>query len=1383
MSGINDRATVDLFVNGEQASAAMKRLGDEAARLSKEIDKAIASGDTKSASKLQKSLDKVNKEMNRTESAAKGAGIVLNNLSNTSLKGLNNALKHLSRQLESTKPDTPEWKAYAAQINAVKARINDLKQEMEGSESSWNKFKNWAQGALPAIYLVKNAYESVVGTMRGYVDAYAEIEQEMANVRKYTGMSAEEVGILNDEFDKIDTRTSVIELNKLAQEAGRLGMSSVEDVLGFVRAADIINVALDDLGEGATLTLSKLTDIFGDRETYGVEQSLLKVGSVINELSQSSSASAPYIAQFAQRMSGVGVQAGMTVSQIMALAAVLDSSAQPLEAAATAVSQVIVRMMQNPAKYAEVAGLEVEKFTQLLKTDTNEALLVFLDTLNKAGGMDVLAPMFKDMGENGSRSIQTLSTLASSIDIVRQRQQEAAAAFDEGTSATAEAAIQNNTVQASLEKAEKEMQKIREELGERLTPLLSTAITSTTAITKAMATVIGYCIDIRGVLIPLVAAIAGYYSWIVLAKTATMVWHGVLAAGKLIMSTYQAAVALTNVAVTAFTKGLGAARVAFAALSTTMKANPIGLVIGAVTLLVSGILQLTSAFKDEQEEVQKATDENKDYAKSLTDIDATSDTYSAKERSRLTLLYNAATDETLARQERLKAVKQMQSLYPEYFGNLSVEAIMTGQAKTQYDELTTSILNAAKARAAAAKIEENAGALIDLEIQGDDLLADLNKAKDAYNSVFGSQRREDGLPAINPRRNPTYSETMPGVQVQDPNSPAEQTLIDWLNNAQAAYDENVRAREELQRANEELAQRYNITGTKVPQSPLAPPPAPEPDKDNGNNKPNTEDKFSEAKEARKNLEDAARLDYNSGVNSYEQYTERMAEIAVDYYKGLLERTDLTEQERTTLMADYAEAQRKQQSAGYAALAADENANYADLLDRLRANHLERINQEGITSEQLERENDYYDEVRELAELDHLRKMRDIYEEGSTEWLAADRKFQDKQVAAQERHRRQMAAIVAKAEREQAAVREKYFGDSQAVRQQKYQQALDVLNTVYQQELTAAGNNADEKLRIEEAYLQALAALREQYGMGEDGSAGFRQAINDSAEWLDSEGGKALKGALSTTVSGMSSIFSGLTSLIQAETEIQTAAVERRYEREIQAAQGSSYKVAMLEEKKEAEIAAIKNEASRKQYSMQVVQAVAQTAQNALAAYGSAAAIPIIGYILAPIAAAAAVAAGMIQVAAIKKQQQAAEAQGYASGGFTRPGAVDEPAGIVHAGEWVASQRLLANPVARPLINALDYAQRTNTIGSLRAEDVSRSITATNTIARITETDEGAVLMATVASRVGDTVDKLTKRLNEPFVTVNTVTGDRGIKQAQDDYNRMLNNITPKSKRK
>lgn len=160
----------------------------------------------------------------------------------------------------------------------------------------------------------------------------------------------------------------------------------------------------------------------------------------------------------------------------------------------------------------------------------------------------------------------------------------------------------------------------------------------------------------------------------------------------------------------------------------------------------------------------------------------------------------------------------------------------------------------------------------------------------------------------------------------------------------------------------------------------------------------------------------------------------------------------------------------------------------------------------------------------------------------------------------------------------------------------------------------------------------------------------------------------------------------------------------------------------------------------------------------------------------------AVAAGAVQIASIKKQQQASQAQGYSKGGFTKLGAVDEPAGIVHAGEWVASQKLLANPIARPMIDALDYAQRTNTIGSLRPDDVSRSITANNSLVRIAEGDGSAALMVAAAVQMSHTVDNLTDRLNEPFVTINTVTGDHGINAAKSEYDRLMSNKSPKSRK-
>ena len=161
---------------------------------------------------------------------------------------------------------------------------------------------------------------------------------------------------------------------------------------------------------------------------------------------------------------------------------------------------------------------------------------------------------------------------------------------------------------------------------------------------------------------------------------------------------------------------------------------------------------------------------------------------------------------------------------------------------------------------------------------------------------------------------------------------------------------------------------------------------------------------------------------------------------------------------------------------------------------------------------------------------------------------------------------------------------------------------------------------------------------------------------------------------------------------------------------------------------------------------------------------------------------------MIQIAAIKKQQQASEAQGYSAGGFTPDGRSDEPVGIVHAGEWVASQKLVKSPKTRPIIEALEYAQRTNTIGSLAAADVSRSITAPMLLASQPQQSVQPNVVVNIPpqanynSELTSTIRELKDRLNEPFVTVATVTGDKGINKAQEDYERLIRNKSPKSRK-
>lgn len=197
--------------------------------------------------------------------------------------------------------------------------------------------------------------------------------------------------------------------------------------------------------------------------------------------------------------------------------------------------------------------------------------------------------------------------------------------------------------------------------------------------------------------------------------------------------------------------------------------------------------------------------------------------------------------------------------------------------------------------------------------------------------------------------------------------------------------------------------------------------------------------------------------------------------------------------------------------------------------------------------------------------------------------------------------------------------------------------------------------------------------------------------------------QAAMGAVSPLLSGMSSYYA-------AQSDYEVTVTEKKYEKLINAAGNNTAKTKKLEEKKEKEVAKIKSKYARKQVAMQIAQAIAQTALSAIAAYSSAmegVSFPA-NLTLAPVAAGIAAAAGAIQIATIKKQQQAQEA-GYYEGGFTSGKRYRREAGVVHEGEFVANHNAVNNPSILPALQLIDQAQRNNTVSTLTAADISRSI--------------------------------------------------------------------------
>lgn len=252
------------------------------------------------------------------------------------------------------------------------------------------------------------------------------------------------------------------------------------------------------------------------------------------------------------------------------------------------------------------------------------------------------------------------------------------------------------------------------------------------------------------------------------------------------------------------------------------------------------------------------------------------------------------------------------------------------------------------------------------------------------------------------------------------------------------------------------------------------------------------------------------------------------------------------------------------------------------------------------------------------------------------------------------------------------------------------------------------------------------------------------------------------------------MLSAASSYSQACSDLETARINANYEKQIEAAGNNSEKKKRLEEKRDKELAAAKKKANKRAMVIQIAQATAQTAQSAINAYSSAAAIPIVGHILAPIAAATAVAAGMLQIATIKKQQQAQEA-GYYEGGFTGGSSYRRKAGIVHEGEFVANHNAVNNPQVLPALQLIDEAQRNNTVGSLTAADISRSLgqggATVVSAPTVTVNTDNSELNATLGE-ARDVIDQLSLVLAQGIHAECYIDGELGIARNLDRYNKL-----------
>lgn len=361
----------------------------------------------------------------------------------------------LRQQLAHTVPGTKAFQELESRLKIVNTRMDELRGKSTQASFSIGKLADGFNRYSAIGATVIATITGIVLSINKFLDMNSQLADQEANVMKTTGLTKEAVAELRGEFDQWNTRTPRMELLKLAEEAGRLGKETKFEVLEFVKTANMIKVALgDDLGESdAIRDVGKLTEQFRIGALYGVSfgRAMEMLGSSINAVSASGSNMAPFLVDFSKRIAGIDNQVNIGAANIIGYAAALDESGQSAETSSTVFNRVIPNMFKDPATYAKIAGMAVGDFSNLLKTDANEALLLFLEGLKGNGeGFEVMAKNMDGLGLDGARAISVLASLSNNTDKVRERQLLANEALREGTSLIDEYNIKNTNAAANI---------------------------------------------------------------------------------------------------------------------------------------------------------------------------------------------------------------------------------------------------------------------------------------------------------------------------------------------------------------------------------------------------------------------------------------------------------------------------------------------------------------------------------------------------------------------------------------------------------------------------------------------------------------------------------------------------------------------------------------------------------------------------------------------------------------------------------------------------------------------------------------------------------------------------------------------------------------------
>lgn len=718
---INERATVEVQVNGQQAKQELRDLESYANSLKGRLAEAYKAGDTKQIKKLEAELKKTNAELKTMRTNARNIDVAMQNLSTAGPKELRQLLKDINAKLNSghIKRGSAEWKMYQERLKLVNAELRKINAEVKETQSWLTRFNNgfsrWG-GLLASGAAAITGVSFALSKLRNNRD---DKEDSAANLKALTGLDDKSIQwltrqaeILSTAMDKTGLR--VTQSSKEILEAYMLVGSAKPELLSNKEALNAVTVEAMRLSTAAKMDLKEAVDAV----TLSMNQY---------------SASADDAAKYTNVMAAGSKFGSAAVQSITAAVTKAGVSASGANVSIEELVGTIETLAEKGIK-DEVAGTGLKMFFLRLQTGADETnpkivgLQTALSNLQKLSVDEVV----KRFGAETYTVAKTLIDGADKVDYYTKAVTGTSVAMEQ-------AAINSDTAKAKRAQYINQIKEAGNTLMERLNPSLSVLTGWTTKLIKAAPVLIDFLKEYGSTIMWCSAAILIYTTRLKIVSTWHAVVNGLTQTATILTGAYRlASIALNDAlagdckAMARFVTQMASTNVAtrIVAASTLLYRAAIELLTlrfkGAATALkgfwsVLGINPITALIAAVAGAVaisykwNKSIHERYDLQKTLNKVEQDAQKLYDQEKTKVKKLWEAIHDNNKSLDDRRKAIVELQKIMPDYRAQITEEGKVINETTTSLDKMNDMLLLNMKLQTLRTKLVERYKAIEELE--------------------------------------------------------------------------------------------------------------------------------------------------------------------------------------------------------------------------------------------------------------------------------------------------------------------------------------------------------------------------------------------------------------------------------------------------------------------------------------------------------------------------------------------------------------------------------------------------------------------------------------------------------------------------------------------